>query len=139
MCFAGTPPTRAYDATSCVTTAPAATNAYSPSVTPHTTVALAPIVAPRRTSVRAYSCLRETWLRGLTTFVNTMDGPQNTSSSRITPSYNDTLFWILQLSPMRTRFITTTFWPRLHRCPITAPDITWLKCHTLVPAPMLAP
>jgi hypothetical protein len=49
-------------------------------------VALAPIDAPRRTSVFRYSCLRETWLRGLITFVNTIDGPQNTSSSSSTPS-----------------------------------------------------
>ena len=40
---AGTPATSAYGSTSLVTTAPAPTNAYSPSVTPHTMVALAPI------------------------------------------------------------------------------------------------
>ena len=33
-----------------------------------------------------YSFLRDTWLRGLRTFVNTIDGPQNTSSSSSTPS-----------------------------------------------------
>ena len=32
-----------------------------------------------------YSCLRDTWLRGLMTLVNTIDGPQNTSSSSMTP------------------------------------------------------
>jgi len=51
-CRAGIPVTSAKDFTSLVTTAPAPTNAYSPSVTPHTTVAFAPIVAPRRTTVR---------------------------------------------------------------------------------------
>ena len=49
-------------------------------------VAFAPMVAPRRTSVRRYSCLRDTALRGFMTFVNTIDGPQNTSSSSSTPS-----------------------------------------------------
>src|SRR5690606_18442661 len=83
---AGIPTTRANGATSFVTTAPAPTNAYSPSVNPHTTVAFAPIVAPRLTRVRWYSCLRETALRGFSTFVNTMLGPQNTSSSSSTPS-----------------------------------------------------
>ena len=61
-------------------------NAYSPSVVPQTIVAFAPIVAPRRTSVRRYSLRRETWLRGFITFVKTIDGPQNTSSSSSTPS-----------------------------------------------------
>src|SRR5262249_4147961 len=86
VCLAGTPVTSAYGGTSRVTTAPAPTNAYSPKVTPQTTVALAPIVAPRLTSVRLYACFRETALRGLMTFVNTIDGPQKTSSSSSTPS-----------------------------------------------------
>ena len=50
---AGTPAIRALLATSFVTTAPAAMNAYPPIVIPHTIVALAPIVAPRHTSVVA--------------------------------------------------------------------------------------
>ena len=60
--------------------------AYSPSVVPQTIVAFAPIEAPRRTNVRRYSFLRETWLRGFMTFVKTIEGPQNTSSSSSTPS-----------------------------------------------------
>ncbi|MNR59461.1 hypothetical protein D3C85_1807220 [compost metagenome] len=60
--------------------------AYSPTVWPQTTVALAPMVAPRFTTVRRYSFLRLTWLRGLFTLVNTIDGPQNTSSSSVTAS-----------------------------------------------------
>ena len=59
---------------------------YSPSVTPQTTVAFAPMLAPFRTSVRRNSSRRGTWLRGFTTFVNTIDGPQKTSSSSSTPS-----------------------------------------------------
>src|SRR5689334_553956 len=118
---AGTPAIKPNAGTSLVTTAPAPTKQYSPSVVPQTIVAFAPIDEPRRTSVLRYSFLRDTWLRGFITLVNTIDGPQKTSSSRMTPSYNETLFWILQLSPMRTPFITTTFWPRLQRLPITAP------------------
>ena len=72
--------------TSRVTTAPAPMNEYSPSVEPQTMVAFAPIDAPRRTSVARYSFFRDTWLRGFMTFVNTIDGPQNTSSSSTTPS-----------------------------------------------------
>src|SRR5262249_23537677 len=83
---AGTPNISAYGCTSPVTTAPAPMNAYSPIVWPQTIVAFAPIVAPRRTSVCLNSCFRDTWLRGLMTFVNTIEGPQNTSSSRTTRS-----------------------------------------------------
>ena len=83
---AGTPTISAKAGTSFATTAPAPTKAYSPSVAPQTIVALAPMDAPRRTSVRRYSFLRDTWLRGFITFVNTIDGPQNTSSSSSTPS-----------------------------------------------------
>src|SRR3954466_9861368 len=98
-------------------------------------VALAPMDAPRRTRVRRYSFFRDTWLRGFITFVNTIDGPQNTSRSSSTPSYSETLFWILQFSPTMTPFITTTFWPRLHFGPIVAPGSTWQKCQILVPGP----
>ena len=103
---AGTPATSAKAGTSCVTTAPAATKAYSPTVWPQTTVQLAPSVAPRRTTVRRYSCLRVTAERGLSTLVNTMLGPQKTSSSSVTASYTETLFWILTLSPMTTSLPT---------------------------------
>src|SRR5215475_14208789 len=85
VCRAGTPTTRAWAETSLVTTAPAPTNAYSPIVTPQTIVEFAPKDAPRRTSVRWYSDFRLTWLRGVITFVKTMDGPQKTSSSSSTP------------------------------------------------------
>src|SRR5687768_11325326 len=78
ICLPGTPTTRANGGTSLVTTLPAPMKLYSPSVTPHTIVAFAPIVAPRRTRVRLYSSFRGTWLRGLMTFVKTIDGPQNT-------------------------------------------------------------
>ena len=44
--------------------------------------------------------------RGLNTFVNTMLGPQNTSSSSVTASYTDTWFWIFTLRPMATSLPT---------------------------------
>ena len=51
----------------------------------------------------------------------------------------DTLFWIFTLFPIRVPGITTTFWPRLQRSPISAPGMIWQKCQILVPLPMLAP
>src|SRR4051812_46372003 len=122
-----------------VTTAPAPTNANAPTVWPQTTVELAPRLAPRLTSVCRYSSLRDTWLRGLITFVNTIEGPQNTSSSSTTPVYTDTLFWILTLLPMTTPGETTTFWPMLQRAPIRAPVITCEKCQIFVSLPMTQP
>src|SRR2546423_8765893 len=113
--------------------------AYSSRVTPQTIVALAPMLVPRFTSVCLYSLLRETWLRGLMTLVNTIDGPQKTSSSRITPSYTETLFWILTLFPILTPFMTTTFCPSEQRAQITAPPSTWQKCQIFVSSPTCAP
>src|SRR5690349_14388416 len=109
---------------------------YSPRVTPHTIVALAPMVAPRRTRVVLYSFFRSTWLRGLITFVNTIDGPQNTSSSRMHPVYIETLFWILTLSPTTTSGEITTFCPMLQRLPICEFFITCEKCQIFVPDPI---
>ena len=54
-------------------------------VWPQTTVAFAPIVAPRRTRVARNAFLRSISARGLLTLVNTQDGPQNTPSSSVTP------------------------------------------------------
>ena len=50
--------------------------------------------------------------------------PQKTSSSKMTPSYSDTLFWILTLLPTLTRLAMKTFCPKMHRSPITALAIT---------------
>jgi hypothetical protein len=83
---AGTPVTSANGGTSRVTTAPAATKACAPTATPQTTVAFAPIVAPRPTRVCSKARRRSVPARGVRTFVNTADGPTNTSSSSATPS-----------------------------------------------------
>src|SRR5450631_4046515 len=83
---AGTPETTACAETSRVTTAPAPTKAYAPIVTPHTIVALAPMVAPSLTTVRSKLARRLTAARGVRTLVNTAEGPTNTSFSRVTPS-----------------------------------------------------
>ena len=69
------------------------------------------------------------------TFVKTMEGPQNTSSSRTTPEYTETLFCIFTLLPIFTSGERTTFWPILQLFPICAPGITWLKCQIFVPSP----
>src|SRR5690554_625843 len=124
---------------SLLTTAPAPTKANSPTVTPQTMVQLAPSVAPFFTRVSRYSSLRSMSERGLYTLVNTMLGPQNTPSSRCTLSYTDTLFWILQLSPMVTLFPMNTFWPMETFLPILAPPHTWTKCQTREPSPIWAP
>src|SRR5579885_2293201 len=99
-------------------------------------VALAPIVAPFRTVVLAYCPLRLMALRGLTTFVNTIDGPRKTSSSQVTPLYIDTLFCTFTLLPRTTPGDTTTFCPMLQLLPMLLSPIMWQKCHTLVPSPI---
>jgi len=78
FCLAITPIMSAQSGMWPFTTAPAATKAYRPSVEPHTIVALAPMEAPRRTTVGAYCEWRKTSDLGLVTLVNTHDGPQNT-------------------------------------------------------------
>src|SRR5688572_14729406 len=113
--------------------------AYLPMSWPQTMVALAPIVAPLPTWVRAYSDLRLITLRGLMTFVNTMEGPRNTSSSQITPVYIDTLFCTLTLLPSTTCGDTTTFWPILQFSPIVQPGIICEKCQIFVPFPIAHP
>ncbi len=89
--------------------------------------------------MRSYSPRRFTWLRGVPTLVNTIEGPQNTSSSSSTPSYTETLFCIFTLLPSFTPGMITQFWPMLQRSPITAPGSTWQKCQILVPFPTTAP
>ena len=60
-------------------------NAYRPMVVPQRIVALAPIEAPHLTNVVLYSPRRTISLRGFTTLVNTIEGPQKTWSSRMIP------------------------------------------------------
>ena len=83
---AGTPRTRTKSGTSRVTTAPAATNAHAPIVTPQRIVAFAPIVAPARTGVVSKRSLRGKSARGRLTFVKVAGGPTKTPSSSRTPS-----------------------------------------------------
>src|SRR5215469_6907958 len=111
-------------------------NAYRPMVVPQTIVAFAPIDAPRRTTVFSYRWCRRICERGLVTLVNTHDGPQNTSSSRISPVYRETLFWILTLFPTTTSAAIETFCPILQFWPIRQFFSRWQKCQILVPAPI---
>ena len=76
--------TSACGGTSLVTVEPAATIEYGPMVTPQTMVALAPIEAPRRTSVGT-TCQSVLKARGVSSLVKAMCGPRNTSSSTVTP------------------------------------------------------
>ncbi len=108
-------------------------------VWPQTIVALAPIVAPFLTKVRRNSVLRGIFDRGLMTFVKTIEGQQNTSSSKVTPSYSEILFCILQPFPTVTFGHITTFWPILQFLPILEPFKICEKCQICVPAPISHP
>ncbi len=68
-----------------------------------------------------------------------MLGPQNTSSSSVTASYTDTLFWILTLSPMATSLPTYTFWPNEQPAPMRAPALMCTQCQTRQFSPRTAP
>src|ERR1041384_6876282 len=96
---AGFPFTRACGGTSLVTTLPAATKARSPTVTPQTTVAFAPIDAPTRTRVATSSVGNA--LRGRRSFVKVAFGPTKTSSSSTTRSHTWTPFFTTTPLPMR--------------------------------------
>src|SRR5262249_16234461 len=74
--LAGAPTANPLSGTSFVTTAPAPMRAYRPIVIPQMIVQLAPSVAPFFTSVGFNSPIRGISLRGLNTFVNTIEGPQ---------------------------------------------------------------
>src|SRR5438105_1652142 len=133
---AGFPATSACAGTSRVTTAPAPTNAYSPMVTPQTMVALAPMVAPRRTIVSPNSSrffLNPT--RGRSTLVKTALGPTNTSSSRRTPSQMRTAFLMVTRLPITAPVSTKAWSPTLQRLPMRAPFMTWANAQMRVPSP----
>ena len=55
------------------------------------------------------------------TLVKTAEGPIKTSSSQVTPSYNETLFCTFTLLPICTWSATNTFCPITQFSPITAP------------------
>ena len=61
-------------------------SALLPTVCPQTTVELAPNEAPSLIRVLAYTPCTGKCARGVTTLVNTQEGPQNTLSSSSTPS-----------------------------------------------------
>ena len=101
------PATIANAGTSWATTDPAATMAFRPTVRPGSKVALAPMEAPRRTTVRANA--GGGWrLRGKGSLVKVAFGPTKTSSSRVTPSHSWTPHLTVTRSPMDTSFSTNT-------------------------------
>src|SRR5262249_7855218 len=116
---AGFPTTSSWSWTSRVTTAPAPTMQYGPSVTPHTIVAFAPIDAPRPTWVGTIFQSVEV-ARGRRSFVKVALGPTNPSSAIVTPSNTETLFWIFPRSPPATPRSTKTFFPRTQLLPTDA-------------------
>ena len=121
--------------TSWATTAPAATMALRPTVIPGSNVALAPMEAPRRTTVRANA--GGGWrLRGNGSLVKVAFGPTKTSSSSVTPSHSCTPHLTVTRSPMDTSFSTNTWSQRLQSAPTTAPGRTCAKAHTRVRGPM---
>ena len=139
MLRAGTPATSAYGGTSFVTTAPAPTKQYAPSVTPQTIVALAPIVAPRRTSVR----LILVPARHVAARVDDVGEDHRRPAEHV----------VLELHALVDRHVVLDLHvvadlravhhhdvlAEAHRSPITAPGITWQKCQILVPPPISAP
>ena len=129
---AGTPETTACGGTSRVTTAPAATKAYAPIVTPQTIVALAPIVAPRPTGVGSKLALP-------------IDGRARVAHVGEHRRRSDEHVVVERRRRRRSRrcsgcgsrrrrprvAATKTFWPRTQRAPIRAPAMTWQKCQIL--------
>ena len=91
MTLAGLPPTRVIGATSRVTTLPAATTAPRPTVTPLSTMALAPIQTSSSSTIGS--------LTGLCRPRSATETPWPSLSSSITFAA------IRQLRPMRTRFV----------------------------------
>ena len=108
---AGTPAISAKAGTSRVTTAPAAMKQYSPSVWPQTMVALAPIVAPRFTSVCAELVLALDLGARIVDVGEDAGRAAEHAILQLDAVVEQTLFWILQLSPTVTSGPIMTFWP----------------------------
>src|SRR6266536_807018 len=105
-------------------------------VTPQTTVAFAPMVAPWRTSVgtsRSRDFLRPA--RGARSLVNTMLGPRNTSSSTVTRSHTSTAFFTVTRSPSLAPPSMKTWSQTLQSAPTSAPGRTWAKAQMRVLGP----
>src|SRR6218665_577581 len=132
--FAGLPTTMALGGTERVTTAPAPTIACAPTVMPGSKVALAPIDAPWRTTVRAKASGR-CRLRGKRSLLKVALGPTNTSDSSRMPSHRGTPLWMVTPSASHTSFSMKTWSQTLQSAPILAPGKTWAKAQMRVPAP----
>jgi len=124
MIRAGTPATIAWGGTSRVTTAPAATTASAPTRTGATSVAWAPMVAPRSTTVRSHRGARGNAARGWRTLVNAAAGPTKTSASSVTPSHTLVWLWMRAPRPTRAPAATKQNAPTTHPSPSSAPAAT---------------
>ena len=120
---AGLPTTIAFGGTGRVTTAPAPTIALRPTLMPGSSVAPAPIDAPRQTRVsrkRSGCCL----LRGKRSFVKLTFGPMKTSSSMRVPFQSCTPLLIVTRSPTTTSASMKVWLHTLASAPMTAPSRT---------------
>src|SRR5262249_42127207 len=115
---AGTPATTAWAGTSRVTTAPAPTTAPSPTVSPPRMVALLPIEARDRTSVRTTDQSASVWSApssvtalGYVSLMNITPWPTKTPSSIVTPSQMNVWLDILQFDPTEAPFWISTQLP----------------------------
>ena len=111
-----------------VTTEPAPTSARSPISTPPSMVALLPMEAPRRTTVRSRVQSSSVWgepsgrvARGRRSFMNMTPWPTKTSSSISTPSQTNVWLEILQRAPMRAPFCISTKVPMRVSSPTRQP------------------
>ncbi len=114
--------------TSFVTTLPAPTIAFSPTVTPARIVALEPIEAPFLTSVGMHTQSASVWspppsavARGYMSLMKVTLWPMKTSSSIVTPSQMKVWLEILQFCPIFAPFWISTKVPILLSSPISQP------------------
>src|SRR5213078_4505739 len=126
--LAGLPTTTLYGGTSRVTTLPAPTIAYSPTVIPQSKVALEPIEAPFLTREgmhfqSASVCKRPSAsvARGIRSLMKVTLCPMNTSSSNVTPSQMKLWLEILHRFPIFAPFWISTNVPIFTSSPISQP------------------
>src|SRR3954468_6274389 len=124
--------------TSRVTTAPAATNASSPTSTPGVSTAAPPIRQARR-STAPRSSYDLSWRDIVESLVVTAPGPRNTSSSTTEYAVRYTSVCTRTRSPTTTSLSTALPRPITEPAPIRARSRTNAWSPTIAPGPMRAP
>src|SRR5918995_3408278 len=135
---AGTPMTSAPGGTSVVTTAPAATNASSPTSTPGNRTAPAPMRQPRR-RVAPRSSMPSGRRPAVGSLVRSAPGAMKTSSSTTERAVTYAPVCMRTRAPTRTSQSTDTPRPTTDSSPISARSRTCAWSPTTQLAPMLAP